>query len=1025
VESTGSDDPSSSLDVGLVGRDAELAAVLAAVSAADDDRARVVLIAGEPGIGKTCLARATVARVPGRTAWSSCWEGDDAPSFWPWLQALRRLRQNDPDVDGTGSSLHDLLGVRSDDVREARFRLFDAFAAEIAAEVAAGPLLIVIDDLHWADPGSLRLLQFLAADPRLRGLTVMGMYRDNPGGAGGSLAAAADLCRNGLHLRLGGLDQTAVTRLCGQLGQHDVDAEVLHRRSGGNPFFVREFVRLGDRTQATLPASVEAVVRLRLEATTPTTLTALTGAAVLGATFDAAVLAALLDSDPLDVVDILDEACAAGLIAPVSTGTYSFAHAVVQEVLYTRMRAGDRVRLHARAAEILERRSAGRAVLSIAHHRRLGAVGHDSAAADAAEVAAAWSFDTLAYEQSATWYGHALSLLEPGAAPLHEADLLIRRGEAALAAGDVAIGRDVFRQAAAAGRDCGSADILARAALAWGSGQGGFEVPLHDATQIALLNEALAAVGSQPGVLRARLLARLSVALAGGEREDRREGISEEAIDTARATGDALALGHALAAHCDAIAGPDHSERRRTEAGEIVFLASLVGDRQLELLGRRLRAVALLEIGDITGFDVEVARFSDVAADLRQPTYGWYVPLWHGLRSLMRGDLEEAAVATNTARQIGDRAESLNAFALTFTQWWVSERMQGRSPQSASEMRRVLGFDPGGQPLAVGDSATRLRAVIATQLDDRAAAHAHLDVLVAGGLERRPRDAEWLPETAQLAEVAAFAGHRAAVAEIYELLLPYAHRFCVEGIGAAFTGSVHWYLAMLARAKGDEEAAATHAIHAHDAHRRVGLVGEPPPLAANIDAPAATPAVAAHREGCLVAEGATWAVTFEGVTRRLRVSKGLRDLAVLLPRPHVEVHCLELAGGIDVGGDTGPALDDEARRMYQQRIRDLQEDIEDAHVANDLVRGERAEAELDALVSQLSQAFGLSGRSRPQGSAAERARTTVTSRIRATIRQIAAVHVDLGRHLQHSIQTGTWCAYTPEQTVDWHVETDS
>ena len=94
--------------------------------------------------------------------WSSCWEGDGAPSFWPWLQVLRTLRANETDVVGTaGSSLHELLGVRSDDVHEARFRLFDAFADEIAA----GPLLVVIDDLHWADPGSLRLLRFLAVDP--------------------------------------------------------------------------------------------------------------------------------------------------------------------------------------------------------------------------------------------------------------------------------------------------------------------------------------------------------------------------------------------------------------------------------------------------------------------------------------------------------------------------------------------------------------------------------------------------------------------------------------------------------------------------------------------------------------------------------------------------------------------------------------------------------------------------------------------------------------------------------------------
>ena len=173
----------------------------------------------------------------------------------------------------------------------------------------------------------------------------------------------------------------------------------------------------------------------------------------------------------------------------------------------------------------------------------------------------------------------------------------------------------------------------------------------------------------------------------------------------------------------------------------------------------------------------------------------------------------------------------------------------------------------------------------------------------------------------------------------------------------------------------------------------------------------------------LVDEGATWAVTFAGTTRSLRDSKGLRDLATLLGRPQQEVHCLELAGGADVGGDVGPALDERARREYQQRIQDLQDDIDDARAANDTARAERAEDELDALVEQLSQAFGLSGRARARGSAAERARTTVTSRVRAAIRHAASVHPDLGRHLQHSVHTGTWCRYAPEHPCDWQIET--
>jgi hypothetical protein len=138
-------------------------------------------------------------------------------------------------------------------------------------------------------------------------------------------------------------------------------------------------------------------------------------------------------------------------------------------------------------------------------------------------------------------------------------------------------------------------------------------------------------------------------------------------------------------------------------------------------------------------------------------------------------------------------------------------------------------------------------------------------------------------------------------------------------------------------------------------------------------------------------------------------------------RPGVEVHCLELIGGTSAGGDLGPAVDETARRAYEQRIRDLQLEIDDARQSNDLRRAELAELELDALVVQLASAYGLGGRARPAGSSTERARTAVTYRIRASLRRIADHHDELGRHLRNAVQTGTWCAYRPETDEVWVV----
>jgi predicted ATPase len=184
-----------------------------------------------------------------------------------------------------------------------------------------------------------------------------------------------------------------------------------------------------------------------------------------------------------------------------------------------------------------------------------------------------------------------------------------------------------------------------------------------------------------------------------------------------------------------------------------------------------------------------------------------------------------------------------------------------------------------------------------------------------------------------------------------------------------------------------------------------------------------TPAPPASMEAAhLRREGDVWALTYAGRTVRVRDLKGIGDLAALLRRPGEDVHCLELMGAADVGSDAGPALDDRARREYQARILELQRDVDDAREANDPARAERAELELDALVTELSKAFGLGGRSRSSGSSVERARTAVTFRIRAAIKKVAEQHEVLGTHFAHSVRTGTWCAYRPERDVRWTVD---
>ena len=187
--------------------------------------------------------------------------------------------------------------------------------------------------------------------------------------------------------------------------------------------------------------------------------------------------------------------------------------------------------------------------------------------------------------------------------------------------------------------------------------------------------------------------------------------------------------------------------------------------------------------------------------------------------------------------------------------------------------------------------------------------------------------------------------------------------------------------------------------------------GRPEAIARPIDAGA--PPATFRRDGAL------WTMAFGGVSVQLSHQKGFLDLAQLLARPGTEMHCLELADRpAEPGGDV-PVLDERARRELKERVRDLQQDIDDADAARDTGRAERAREELDQIVEHLSGALGLGGRARQLGSAAERARSAVTWRIRNAIRKIASAHPRLGRHLENGVRTGTFCVYEPETSPHW------
>ncbi|MEM9563376.1 MAG: hypothetical protein AAGA93_12200 [Actinomycetota bacterium] len=205
-----------------------------------------------------------------------------------------------------------------------------------------------------------------------------------------------------------------------------------------------------------------------------------------------------------------------------------------------------------------------------------------------------------------------------------------------------------------------------------------------------------------------------------------------------------------------------------------------------------------------------------------------------------------------------------------------------------------------------------------------------------------------------------------------------------------------------------------------------GGVAAPAPVDAETDPPGAGPAEpaagrVAETTAELVAEGDVWRLTMGSSTIRIKSSKGLVDLAALLDVPGREIPAVDLTGGVSTVADD-EVIDAEARRRYEDRVRELQADIDEAEAGNDLAMAERHRVELDALVDELTAAIGLGGRHRRLGSESERARSAVTQRLRTTIRRIADLDDDLGAHFRNSISTGTYCAYRPHPPVRWRVE---
>ncbi|MGI8729053.1 MAG: ATP-binding protein [Solirubrobacteraceae bacterium] len=1121
----------------LVGRGRELDELRDGLQSALGERGGLFMVAGDPGVGKTALADEIGGEAVAAGAlvlWVRAWEGGGAPAYWPWLRIVRRLaaardigaaaRALGPEASGRLTALlPDLLPAATPgdgqanatgdgeadapgdgkadppgDSDSARFQVFDAVATLLRTAAADGPLVLLLDDLHCVDHPSLLLLEFLATHLRETPMLVVGTYRETEARLDDQLAATlGDIIRHGRRLALRGLNERDVAemveRVAGRSPPEGV-VRAIHRATEGNPFFVDEVVRLlsaegrlDSEAQVAglrLPDGVRETIRHRLQPLSDRARALLSTAAVVGREFRLDTLRRVCELEPAELDKALTEALEFGVIAERSPaiGLYGFSHGLVREALYDDLGPLRRGPLHRAVALALEQLYASDPephLSELAHHFFVAATAGELAKAiDYSVRAGRRAMSLIAYEAASEHFEHALQAhaLSENSDPPLRCDLLLALARAQSRAGDSRRARESFLRAAGLARRLDAPEPLARAALGYGAGMGGFEFGLVDETLLDLLGEARAALGSADRPLLARVLGRMATELYYSDRADERERLSEQAVAMARRLGDRAALASALSARLLTLWGPENCAARLRIADDVVALGDEVHDRELLLRGHVWRILGLMELGDWVAVDIELATHARLADELRDPLHLWYTPLFEANRAMLDGRLADAERLAEQAYATGHGVQPQNAAQLYAVQILILRTQQGRLGellQSLEEFARRYPATPVWRAAA---------AFAQAQTERTGEARRSFEELCAGGLADVPRDSEWLSTIALLIVTGMHLKDPRRTATLGALLEPYAELAVITGRGSTCLGPVSRFIGIAAMSAGrfDEAIAAfesalelagrwgaapqvaalrlelAEALTAAkvdlerarllrsqglQAARRLELHGlvERSELAGDGLAPVRAPAALALRSpgpasagpAAFFRRGDVWTIVRGERPVVLPNAKGLAHIARLLAAPRVEFHALDLvagahdrgasaaaaaASGIELrrgSGDAGPVLDGQAKAAYKERVVDLQQEIEEAESFNDPERASHAREELAFLSRELAGAVGLGGRDRRSGSDAERARVNVTRAIRTALARVAEQDPALGRSLGKAIRTGTFCVYEP------------
>ena len=689
----------------FVGRGDERERLASAWKAVASGDRKLMLLAGEPGIGKTTLAAEFAADAYNQGALVVYGRSDEdlGVPYQPWIEALDQLVTASDEavlaahvanrgahigrlVPQLATKLHVDVPTGADADTE-RFVLYGCVTDLLARVASEQPLLIVLDDLHWADRATVQLLRHVATSTEPMRVGVLGTFRDSEIGVGHPVSELlAALHREGGAERIGlsGLDDLDLLALLETTAGHAMDDEgvalrdALLAETAGNPFFVGEILRHlaesgaiyqrddgrwtadSDLRAVGLPVSVREVIGRRIAALGPDTERVLALAAVIGRDFDIGLLATVTQLDEDTVIDLCDAAVAAAVLATTDRADrYTFAHALIEHTLYDGLSPARRARAHnavAQAVETVLGDDPGERAGELAYHWSQAVQPSDAdKAVHYAQLAGDRALAQLAPDEAVRWYTQALELLgrHAQADPHQRAELLVGLGDAQRPCG-IAAHRETLLEAAALADQIDDVDLLARAVLANSRGYQS-EIGGVDAERIAAIDRTLERLGDVPTATRSKLLA-----LAAAERTylvdlDGRLALAREAVDVARANGDPDTLAWAFQRPFTSITHPSTLALRRVEMDELCAIAEQLTDLATQFHGYVGAWIVALERGDSAAIDKYLRQGEAIAARFPHAGVRWCVMYHHAWISGLRGDLVEYERLTEAALVVRHR----------------------------------------------------------------------------------------------------------------------------------------------------------------------------------------------------------------------------------------------------------------------------------------------------------------------------------------------------------------------------------